>query len=117
MLQIWNTKHENEYKTVFFFILYHTTSSSYDPRKKHFENIQRNRENDGDQHFLIFPQLSILPKDIFLSVVYIYFVMCNYFEFGPFFIALKKVNMTMVCTFLIHSHTMTPFDARGKQAF
>ena len=47
----------------FFFIdlsLYHTITTFNDPVKKPFENIVGKGENAGNQHFLLFPQCSLL---------------------------------------------------------
>ena len=58
-------------------------------KQKAFENIMGKRENDGNQHFLLFPQclnfLSILIQkyNVFYDLCYILFLIFKSFQFGP----------------------------------
>ena len=54
-------------------------------RSKPFENIVGKGENAGNQHFLLFPQcfLSYERLNLCEGYIYIYFVTCKRFQFGP----------------------------------
>ena len=65
------------------------------------EKIVGKGENAGYQHFLLFPQCL---QDLFFKVV-------KSRDCG------KGLTLSSIYTHLTHSHTMTPFDAPGKQAF
>ena len=73
--------------------------------KKSFENIVRKGENAANQHFLLFPQCFVFfPKQIS--------TLSSTNDFN-----LDQSKILLFGKVLTHSHTMTPFDAPGKQAF
>ena len=77
---------------------------------KPFKNIVEKGENAGNQHFLLFPQCFLpVPKQISIFQSFI-LSSANAFNLDPFLNLLFGKGLT-------HSHTMTPFDASGKQAF
>ena len=99
-------------------------------KKKTFENIVGQGENAGNQHFLLFPHsFSTLPKTNFSFSVTFSWSSASAFALdqskilsfdkeviynarrNKYRLRVTKING------LTHSHTMTPFDAPGKQAF
>ena len=79
-------------------------------KKKPFENIEGNGENAGNQNFLLFPQRFLSYQKVIISLATFTLSSMNALN-------LVKSKMQSCDKGLTHSHTMTPFDAPGKQAF
>ena len=81
------------------------------PRKKPFENIVGKREIAGNQHLLLFSTMfSTLSKtENIISAIFILL------SGNAFNLVMSKI--LLFGEELTHSHTMTSFDAPGKQAF
>ena len=96
--------------------LYHTIPTYYDCYKKPFKNTVEKGENAGDQHFLLFPQC-FLPMSKRISVFKSH-LFCR-LPLLSIWTSLKICRLAWIWAeeFLTHSHTMTPFEAPGKQAF
>ena len=102
--------------------------------KKALNTVEK-AQNAGNQHFLVFPQFfySIKERNCHFSQVKLSFanafnLVISKMSFGKglthslrhHFETIqnsKKLQMTMEMWLLTHSHTMTPFDTPGKQAF
>ena len=78
-----------------------------------FENVVGKEENAGYQHFLLFMQC-FLPISQRVSVFELH-LFCR-LQMLEIWTSPKKKKMVFPKG-LTHSHTMTPFDAHGKQAF
>ena len=92
---------------------YHTILTFNNSVEETFGKFVGKRENAGNQHFLFF----------LLDVILIYGLQ-NTFNFGysKILLLIKELSHSLSFLFskfnaLTHSHTMTPFDAPGKQAF
>ena len=80
-------------------------------QKRVFENIARKGQTAWNKQFLLFPQCFILNQIIVSPFVHIFDIM------SLFAAELEESKIGISGKGLTHSHTMTPFDATGKQAF
>ena len=76
-----------------------------------FENIVGKEEIACNEQFLLFPQCFLLNQII---VPHLSIVLTSYFYLV---LNWKSPKIGISSKELMHSHTMTPFDAPGKQAF
>ena len=107
------------------FKLFTTQSRLLTTQKKElFENIEGKGENTGNKHFLLFRQC-FFPSQFEFQFLSQFFscLQINAFSLDQS----KKLSFSKELNivgkessfpgYLTHSHTMTPFDASGKQAF
>ena len=76
-----------------------------------FENIEGKGEIAHYDQFLLFPQCFVLNQIIVSQFVHTFDII------SLFPAELEKLKIGISGKRLTHSHTMTPFDASGKQIF
>ena len=76
-----------------------------------FENIVGKGEIVCQEQFLLFPQCFLLKQIIVSPFVHIFTIVSS------FAAELEEPKFGISGKGLTHSHTMTPFDTPGKQAF
>ena len=85
-----------------------------------FETIVGKEEIARNEQFLLFPQCFLLNQITVSTFVHIFDIVSLFaaeLEEPKIAIMRQRVNDADKEGFLTHSHTMTPFDAPGKQAF
>ena len=102
---------------------YHTIMTFNDPKEEGFEKHYEKRRKCLLPAFSSFPTVFSTPSQREI-VILVMFVVCKCFQFGHVqkFVIRQRVNLNKAKILstgkgLTHSHTMTPFDTPGKQAF